>query len=133
MRPSSVALLVLGGWGGGGGGDEGEARVVDAPLDGGHGAGEDRRTPGLDGGDDVLGLVGHEHLLMRGQRHHRVWRRVDGDDQVGVEVEDLSPRGETVESDHTPYIGICSRVLNGKGSLQGAFSLEVRGATSASG
>ena len=73
--------------------DEGQRGFAAATGGAGDGRGEDRRAPRLDGGDDVLGGVGDQHLLMRGERQHRVRRRIDGDDQVGVEVEDLSPRG----------------------------------------
>src|SRR3954469_13178970 len=75
------------------GGDERE-RCVAAPLGRGREGGrEDRGAPLRDGSDDDLGRVGDQDLLMRGQRHHRVGRRVDGDDQIRVEVEALSPRG----------------------------------------
>src|SRR4051812_8227070 len=63
-------------------------------------AGENAGAPVANGRHDGLDPFDHQDLGPGGQRDRRVGTGLDGDDQVGVEVERRGARAETMQLDH---------------------------------
>src|SRR4051812_45001277 len=117
MRPSSPRLLRrrLAG----GAPHQRETRVI-ASLALGQRGGEDRRTPLADRGEHVLGRVGHEDLGVGGEGHDGIGGRLDGEDEIWVEVEGFGLATESAQTDHSQLIGICSMGLSAKARYERA-------------